>query len=44
VEEAGFPAPVVMAAGKTNLVFHDGLDLYERSEESVYVEARRPED
>jgi predicted SAM-dependent methyltransferase len=39
--ECGFPDPLVVAAGETNLVFREGLDTSERSHESVYVEASR---
>lgn len=39
--ECGFPEPVVVPAGETNLVFREGLDTRERSNESLYVEAQR---
>lgn len=39
---AEFLNPQVMDAGKTNIPEPGKLDLFERSEESVYVEARNP--
>lgn len=38
--ECGFPNPIVVPAGVTNLVFRDGLNTGERAEESLYVEAQ----
>ena len=40
--EAGFGSPRVLPPGETTLGDPDGLDLYEREEESVYVEAVVP--
>jgi SAM-dependent methyltransferase len=37
--DAGFADVAVMPAGKTNIADPEGLDLEERAEESVYVEA-----
>ncbi len=39
--DVGFDEVVMLPPGKTNLVFHDGLDLHEREVESLYVEAMR---
>ena len=38
----GFAKPAVMAAGQTRIHDAQGLDLSERAEESVYVEAETP--
>ena len=40
--EAGFDRPEIMPAGKTRIPSPGGLNLREREEESVYVEALRP--
>ena len=37
----GFSNAEIVAAGKTNIDDPDSLDLYERSEQSVYVEAMK---
>ena len=37
----GFINPVVLPAGRSKIVSHEPLDLYERASESVYVEAER---
>ena len=42
LREAGFEAPVVMPAGSTRIERPGHLDLSERAQESVYVEAVRP--
>jgi hypothetical protein len=38
----GFVSPRVLKAGETQISDPKGLDLYERSHESVYVEATNP--
>lgn len=38
----GFAEPVILACGETTLPPRHGLNLYERSEDSVYVEATKP--
>jgi SAM-dependent methyltransferase len=42
VHEAGFRDASVMAPGRTNIADPGSLDLAERAEESVYVEAVKP--
>jgi SAM-dependent methyltransferase len=39
MSDAGFADVVIMPPGKTNITEPEGLDLEERAEESVYVEA-----
>jgi hypothetical protein len=39
--KAGFSKPVILKAGETQIGNPAELDLYERSEESVYVEATK---
>jgi predicted SAM-dependent methyltransferase len=39
---AGFDAPQVLGEGKTTITNPGALDLHERADESVYVEARKP--
>ena len=39
--EAGFSDPVVLPAGQTRINFTETLDLWEREDESVYVEAKK---
>jgi hypothetical protein len=43
VSDAGFVDVMIMPAGKTNIPDSGGLDLEERANESVYVEAAHPE-
>ncbi len=38
----GYVDPVVLPAGQTTIAEPGNLDLFERHEESVYIEARRP--
>jgi SAM-dependent methyltransferase len=42
LRETGFEDPAVMPAGKTRILEPGRLDLTERADESVYVEALRP--
>lgn len=42
LESAGFASAKVMPAGITGIESPGALDLHERSDESVYVEARKP--
>lgn len=42
VEEVGFADAVIQPAGETRIADPGDLDLFERSDESVYVEAVRP--
>jgi len=44
VTSAGFSEPTILKPGDTTIHDPGSLDLYERAEESVYVEARRPKD
>lgn len=39
---SGFSNPQIMEKGQTNILDSGGLDLFERGEESVYVEAINP--
>lgn len=43
ISDAGFVDVMIMPAGKTNITDPGSLDLEERADESVYVEAARPE-
>ncbi len=43
MSESGFINPVVLSAGNTTLKNSGPLDLSERAEESLYVEARKPQ-
>jgi SAM-dependent methyltransferase len=42
IGEAGFADVVIMPAGRTNIIDPGSLDLEERANESVYVEATQP--
>jgi predicted SAM-dependent methyltransferase len=42
LEDHGFVDVRVMAAGTTTIAAHGELDLFERSDESVYAEGRKP--
>ena len=42
LEKNGFSEPSRLAAGETTIADPGALDLYERAEESVYVEAKKP--
>ena len=41
-EDYGFSNVCILAAGETTLAELNGLDLYERSEESLYIEGKKP--
>ena len=41
LQAEGFRDPVALPPGQTTIVSPEPLDLYERSDESVYVEARK---
>jgi ubiquinone/menaquinone biosynthesis C-methylase UbiE len=43
ISSAGFASVTIMPPGKTSITNPGSLDLEERSGESVYVEARKPE-
>jgi hypothetical protein len=42
LEAQGFVSPRILKAGETQINAPENLDLYERAEESVYVEAVCP--
>ena len=43
VKEAGFVDPVVLKPGETTIPEPGSLNLFERGDDSIYVEARQPE-